>query len=303
MVLHNVLDDEVDQNGSHGYPSHGDPSSYPPNSLLAIVISFLQTSFPPQVWLDIIVQCTRKTELRSWRTLYAYLPPPTDLFEHALRLNLIKLAAGYLLVLQAFDEEEGGEERTVSYVVRLLRLALSKGDVELCKELAQFLMALDPSGSMLRDAVTRIGLRDSANNRATTLTHFRDGYPRDATSSRSKSGSSIDHGLGLTIPAIDSRGRLKKRDMSAASAASSLASSSSVGSMRSQGSIGSGSDAATMSPGADASSSGPEYTEEFAVSPAGSVAGSIAVGGNNSPATRSQEDYFAALRLEERGRS
>ena len=158
ILLHHVLDDEVD-NESKVSKTH-DPSQKP-EPLLPSVISFLQASLPAGVYLDIVVQCTRKTELRSWRTLFNYLPPPKDLFEQALKLNSLKTAVGYLLVLQAFeDEEEGHDGQIEDYVVRLIALASQRGDWELCGELARFLIALDASGDMLRRAISRVGLRN-----------------------------------------------------------------------------------------------------------------------------------------------
>lgn len=115
------------------------------------VVSFL-SSFPD--FLDIVVQCTRKTEVRSWRTLFAYLPSPRDLFEESLKKELLKTAGGYLLVLHTFQELETSSEQCT----RLLRKAKESGDWDLCKELARFLMALDASGEILREALSQMHL-------------------------------------------------------------------------------------------------------------------------------------------------
>lgn len=151
--------------------------------LLPTVIAFLQASLPTREYLDIVVQCTRKTELRFWRTLFTYLPPPKDLFEQALRLDALKTAVGYLLVLQAFEDEEEHDHdgHIEEYVVRLIGLASQKGDWELCGELARFLIALDSSGEMLRRAIGRVGLRSSPGP------------------SRTASAASV-RGLGLSLP-------------------------------------------------------------------------------------------------------
>lgn len=163
MLLHNVLDDEVDRAGSRDESNQGQNEDHQNQALLPTVLMFLQSSFAPDIYLDIIVQCTRKTELRSWRTLFAHLSPPTELFEQAFSRNLLKTAGGYLLVMQAFDDEEGGEQRTIGYVVRLLRLAGEKNDWELCAELARFLDALDSSGDALRQAIVDAGLERAGN--------------------------------------------------------------------------------------------------------------------------------------------
>ncbi|KAL8869054.1 MAG: hypothetical protein Q9174_004558 [Haloplaca sp. 1 TL-2023] len=138
LLLHMVLDDEVEENVD------GE------ESLMPSVISFLST-FPD--YLDIVVQCTRKTEAPSWRTLFAYLPSPEQLFEESLEQGLLKTAGGYLLVLNTFQELDSSEQ-----CIRLLQRAKKAGDWDLCKELARFLMALDTSGNTLRGALARMDL-------------------------------------------------------------------------------------------------------------------------------------------------
>lgn len=139
MLLHDVLDEEVDAN---------EPGE---QRLLPNVLSFLST-FPQ--YLDIVVQCTRKTEVRSWRTLFAHLPPPQELFEESLARGSLKTAGGYLLVLHTFDELSTSSDE----LIRLLRRAREEQDWELCKELSRFLMALDQSGQTLRETLELVDL-------------------------------------------------------------------------------------------------------------------------------------------------
>lgn len=101
------------------------------------------------------MQCTRKTEVRSWRTLFSNLPPPEELFEESLHKGNLKTAGGYLLVLHTFEELRP----TGDQVVRLLQRAKDEQDWELCKELARFLMALDESGATLRSTLERVELK------------------------------------------------------------------------------------------------------------------------------------------------
>lgn len=181
VLLHHVLDDEVD-NESRVNKTNDPAQKQEP--LLPSVISFLQASLPTRTYLNIVVQCTRKTELRSWRTLFAYLPPPKDLFEQALRLNSLKTAVGYLLVLQAFEDEgDGNDGQIEDYVVRLIALASQQEDWELCGELARFLIALDASGDMLQRAISRVGLRNGASSQIPVV-----------------NGSTSMKGLGLAAP-------------------------------------------------------------------------------------------------------
>ncbi|KAI9829133.1 MAG: hypothetical protein M1832_000156 [Thelocarpon impressellum] len=146
VLLHDVLDDEVDRPASSENP------------LLPTVLSFL-SSFPE--YLDILVQCTRKTEVRSWRTLFAHLPPPQELFEESLQKGMLKTAGGYLLILHTFEELGSSSQQ----LVRLLGRAKEERDWELCKELARFLMALDESGATLRKALELVELRSPAAER------------------------------------------------------------------------------------------------------------------------------------------
>ncbi|KAJ5794261.1 hypothetical protein N7457_000860 [Penicillium paradoxum] len=188
ILLHHVLDDEVDKSN---LANKSDNPQEREEALLPTVIAFLQASLPIREYLEIVVQCTRKTELRSWRTLFAYLPSPKDLFEQALKLDSLKTAVGYLLVLQALDDEEQGHDgRIEEYVVRLIALASQKGDWELCAELARFLIALDASGEMLQRAITRVGLR--SNSRSST----KGAFPGSTT----RFGSAGIQGLGLNLP-------------------------------------------------------------------------------------------------------
>ncbi|KAK3995424.1 RIC1-domain-containing protein [Cladorrhinum sp. PSN332] len=142
VLLHHVLDEEVDAN----------PPPAPDQAILPRVLSLL-SSF--KQYLDIVVQCTRKTEVRSWRTLFAYLPPPQELFEESLQRGSLKTAGGYLLILHTFDELAAASEQSV----RLLSRAMREEDWELCKELARFLTAMDETGDTLREAMAQAGCR------------------------------------------------------------------------------------------------------------------------------------------------
>ncbi|KAI0136289.1 RIC1-domain-containing protein [Xylariales sp. AK1849] len=140
ILLHHVLDEEVDS------------APAPEAAILPRVLSLL-SSF--KQYLDIVVQCTRKTEVRSWRTLFAYLPPPQELFEESLQRGSLKTAGGYLLILHTFEELGAASEQSV----RLFSRAIREEDWELCKELARFLAAMDESGETLREAMGLVNLR------------------------------------------------------------------------------------------------------------------------------------------------
>lgn len=140
ILLHHVLDEEVDS------------APAPEAAILPRVLSLL-SSF--KQYHEIVVQCTRKTEVRSWRTLFAYLPPPQELFEESLQRGSLKTAGGYLLILHTFEELAAASEQSV----RLFSRAIREEDWELCKELARFLAAMDESGETLREAMELVNLR------------------------------------------------------------------------------------------------------------------------------------------------
>lgn len=165
ILLHQILDEEVDS------------SPTPEAAVLPRVLSLL-SSFKD--YLDVVVQCTRKTEVRSWRTLFAYLPPAQELFEESLQRGNLKTAGGYLLVLHTFDELSAAGEQSV----RLLGRAMREGDWELCKELARFLAALDDSGDTLREALESVDIKLDGDHGAGNHLSSRLGVPSSASSFR-----------------------------------------------------------------------------------------------------------------------
>jgi hypothetical protein len=139
VLLHNVLDEEADASPS------------PEVAILPRVLSLL-SSF--KEYLDIVLQCTRKTEVRQWKTLFAYLPPVQELFEESLQRRALKTAGGYLIVLHTLEETESVSEQSV----RLLTQAMLEDDWDLCKELARFLAALDETGATLKRAMDVVNI-------------------------------------------------------------------------------------------------------------------------------------------------
>lgn len=145
MLLHRVLDEEVDT------------SPVPEDAVLPRVLSLL-SSF--REYLDVVVQCARKTEVRQWKTLFAYLPPAQELFEESLQRGSLKTAGGYLIVLHTLDELEAATEQPV----RLLTRAMKEGDWDLCKELARFLAAMDETGEVLQEVMKMANLAMKGQN-------------------------------------------------------------------------------------------------------------------------------------------
>lgn len=162
ILLHHVLDDEVERKDQSSLEDDGSPGPLP------AVLSFLQLVLPPTTYLSTVVQCIRKTELSSWRTLFAHLPPPLALFEQALELEDLKTASGYLIVLQALEEEDESEDydarKLEGNVIRLMKLARQKSDFELCSELARFMIGVDPRGDALRRVIVGVGFRGQSTH-------------------------------------------------------------------------------------------------------------------------------------------
>jgi len=187
--LHHVLDEEVDAN----------PPPAPEDAILPRVLSLL-SSF--KQYLDIVVQCTRKTEVRSWRTLFAYLPPPQELFEESLQRGSLKTAGGYLLILHTFDELATASEQSV----RLLSRAMREEDWELCKELARFLAALDETGNTLREAMEMVNamVRRGAEGSGSNGFMARLEVPHQRSTNGSPRGSPVGTGPRSLIAGSDS---------------------------------------------------------------------------------------------------
>ncbi|KAF2222909.1 RIC1-domain-containing protein [Elsinoe ampelina] len=142
ILLHTVLDEEVDAQSAADHNNE---------SQLASLLPFL-SSFPS--YLDIVLGCARKTEIRSWKTLFKHLPPVVELFEEAMDKGQLKTAGGFLLVLHTFDEEAFNAEM----MSRLMSKAKEEGEWDLCKELARFLVGVDNTGGLLEEVMRGAGM-------------------------------------------------------------------------------------------------------------------------------------------------
>ncbi|KAF3930431.1 hypothetical protein ABW20_dc0102673 [Dactylellina cionopaga] len=145
VLLHDVLDDEADTQPEQEV------------AVLPLVVRFL-SNFPE--YLNVIVQCTRKTEVASWSHLFSVVGSPQVLFEESLSRGLLKTAGGYLLILHTMEKLSSSSQD----MVRLFSRAVAEEDWDLCKELARFLTALDNSGKTLREALELVELRSPGND-------------------------------------------------------------------------------------------------------------------------------------------
>ncbi|OLL25884.1 RAB6A-GEF complex partner protein 1 [Neolecta irregularis DAH-3] len=89
LLLHEVLDEEADNKPLSG------------GAVLPRVVDFL--NYFPEM-LDVIVGCTRKTEVASWPVLFDAVGSPKRLFETCMELGMLKTAGAYLLVLHTMEQ-------------------------------------------------------------------------------------------------------------------------------------------------------------------------------------------------------
>lgn len=147
ILLHGALEQEVAKDSS-------DPDDASKKTTqLQVVLSFL-SCYPCQ--LEVIVGCARKTEVRTWQTLFKHLAPIRQLFDDALASGELKIASGLLLVLHTLDEASF-DSKTIA---RMFEAASEAGDLELCKEVARFLVGIDDSGQLLRDSLVAAGVQE-----------------------------------------------------------------------------------------------------------------------------------------------
>lgn len=137
VLLHSVLEDTVE-------------SQNPDTTSLSLVAAFLD-HFPES--LDVVVGCARKTELEHWGLLFGVVGSPRELYDRCVAAGALRTAAGYLLVMHTLEEGEDADD-----TVRLLRLAMDRGETQLCKELLRFLHSTDDTGDALRRAIDQLGI-------------------------------------------------------------------------------------------------------------------------------------------------
>lgn len=75
-------------------------------------------------------------------------------FQTCLATGRLKTAASYLLVLHTLEQLDGSSIEAI----RLLRIAMSAGENQLCCDLLRFLRSIDDSGDALRQVVTQAGI-------------------------------------------------------------------------------------------------------------------------------------------------
>ncbi|XP_015368473.1 PREDICTED: guanine nucleotide exchange factor subunit Rich [Diuraphis noxia] len=127
LLLHEVLEEEA-------------TSKEPiPDAQLPSVIEFIQEF--PNLYLETVVQCARKTEIALWPYLFSAAGKPKDLFQECLKRQNLNTAASYLIILQNLESSSV----SCKYATLLLDSALDSCQWDLSKDLVRFLKAIDPN--------------------------------------------------------------------------------------------------------------------------------------------------------------
>ncbi|KAM7542855.1 hypothetical protein Aperf_G00000002223 [Anoplocephala perfoliata] len=138
LLLHKVLEEEA-------------TSKFPiPDPLLPQVTAFIE-QFPH--FLDVVVQCTRKTEVTWWRHLfYALGRRPKDVFEHALSLEQLDTAASCLVILQNSESQATCKQ----CALLLLETAIKESQWHHVRDLMRFLKATTLSDKSTDDMLNEV---------------------------------------------------------------------------------------------------------------------------------------------------
>lgn len=175
MLLHAVLEEEMERHHRHtrSRPSTSASTATPAitvdgavsSTMLDRVVRFLKRF--EELYLDIVVKCARKTEVRCWKRLFEAVGDPRQCFEEALAKGKLSTAGGFLLVLEEMrGSANGGDDASGNgniggheEVRRLMERAVKEGEWEVCRELARFLVAADEGGrgEILRSVVEGMG--------------------------------------------------------------------------------------------------------------------------------------------------
>ncbi|KAI9000222.1 RIC1-domain-containing protein [Gaertneriomyces semiglobifer] len=151
VLLHQILEKEAETY-----------AGFAPEAMLPRVIHFLQ-QFPN--WLDVIVQCARKTEVTMWEYFFSVVGDPKELFARALEAGSLNTATSYLIIIQTLEPAAISGK----LAVRLLERAFELEDFETGKELVRFLISIEgPEGEIYRSII-----------KANTALPFIDDMPND----------------------------------------------------------------------------------------------------------------------------
>lgn len=156
---------------------------------------------------DIVVRCARKLDPKRWPLLFSYAGEPAALLEQCFVSGRLRTAACLLVILQ----EMWGFISSTPHSLRLVSAALSRGELELAADLANFLAKADRAG-MLNSSQLRTNEDVSWIGEAA-------GAPKVGVLGSLLKSKTKKDGVGDRIPAIDlavlnhARGLLNKMEL------------------------------------------------------------------------------------------
>lgn len=101
-------------------------------------------------WRHVVASCARKVETQYWPKLFHELgQTPAQLFDDALTEGDLATAAEFLMVVHADKENKTAVAAGGPETQRLFKAAFSTGKLDLCRDVCEFLLAVDESGQEL----------------------------------------------------------------------------------------------------------------------------------------------------------
>ncbi|KAI8871610.1 hypothetical protein GQ42DRAFT_161902 [Ramicandelaber brevisporus] len=155
LILHRSLEHDLGLVTSNASVDENKaPSSR--SVILSRVIDLLD-NFPG--YLDVVVHCSRKTDMAIWDRLGQAVGGIQSFFDRCLNAGKLHTAAQYLLVLQALQSVETCARNSL----RLLELVVAERDAELCKKLVKFLENVAHSDEALGTLLADYGIGIDSN--------------------------------------------------------------------------------------------------------------------------------------------
>ncbi|PRT53713.1 Guanine nucleotide exchange factor subunit Rich [Wickerhamiella sorbophila] len=118
------------------------------DSQLADMLSIIKRT--AKSWRHVVASCARKVETKYWPKLFHELgQTPAQLFDDALADGDLVTAAEFLMVVHADKESKVAVAAGGPETQRLFKAAFNSGKHDLCRDVCEFLLAVDESGQEL----------------------------------------------------------------------------------------------------------------------------------------------------------
>ncbi|KAI8855102.1 RIC1-domain-containing protein [Chytridium lagenaria] len=154
ILLHQVLDEEAESY-----------LGFAEGAILPRLAKFLE-NFPN--YLDVIVQCARKTEVSVWEYFFSIVGDAKVLFEKCLVAGSLRTATSYLIIIQTLEPiSVSGKSVLMVFkmAVDLLEKAFDLEDFEIGKELIRFFSSIEGTdGATLNDMIKNTVMKYSISD-------------------------------------------------------------------------------------------------------------------------------------------